>query len=72
MILKADLMPRVTFRVWVIVTAVIIAPIVFEAGFAFVREFGPAVAIILTLLAWACLVGMTYFAFRAIGQMLGD
>jgi len=56
----------------VIVSALIITAIVFEAGFAFAREFGPAVAIIPMSVAGSSLVAMRYVVFRAIGKLFAD
>jgi hypothetical protein len=64
-------MSRLLLSLWAILVVVLITPIVFTAGFFFAREYGPFVAAILSLFAWAYIAAMTYIAFRAIGKMLG-
>ena len=64
-------MPRLLFWLWATVVAMLITPIVFTAGFFFAREYGPFGAVILSLIAWAYIVAMTYIAFCAIGKMFG-
>jgi hypothetical protein len=64
-------MPRLLFWLWATVVAIVITPIVFAVGIFVAREFGPFMALILSLIAWAYVAAMAYVGFRAIGEMVG-
>jgi hypothetical protein len=64
-------MPPLLFRLWATVVTVLITPIVITAGSFFAREYGPFVAVILSLIALAYIAAMTYISFCAIGKMFG-